>query len=147
MCVLRRHEVSRAHKTTTMRAVTKNERKEDNRTSACKRTRARQARHKIWTDSPFCVILKKKTTCIDIYCNACLKHFNSSIDQNQRNERTYCSSARSLSYAQAHRHLPHTITAMGIWASPSRLTYAAENSRNHHQILDIHTKCLASENA
>ena len=27
---------------------------------------------------------------------------------------------------------------MGIWASPSRLTYAAENSHRHHQTLDIH---------
>ena len=55
-----------------------------------------------------------------------------------RGTRTYCSSACSLSYAQGNRHLLHTITAMAIWASPSRLTYAAENSRKHHQTLDIH---------
>ena len=55
-----------------------------------------------------------------------------------RGTRTYCSSACSLSYAQANRHLQHTITAMEIWASPSRLTYAAENSHQHHQTLDIH---------
>ena len=29
---------------------------------------------------------------------------------------------------------------MGIWASPSRLTYAAENSHQHYQTLDIHAK-------
>ena len=28
---------------------------------------------------------------------------------------------------------------MGIWASPSRLTHAAENSHKHHRTLDIHT--------
>ena len=57
-----------------------------------------------------------------------------------RGTRTYCSSACPLSYAQANRHLLHTITAMGIWASPSRLTYAAENSHHHHQTLDIHAE-------
>ena len=31
-----------------------------------------------------------------------------------------------------------TITAMGIWAPPFRLTYAAENSHKHHQTLHIH---------
>ena len=50
-----------------------------------------------------------------------------------RGTRTHCSTANSLFYAQAHRHLPHTITTMGIWAPPSRLTYAAENSHKHHQ--------------
>ena len=50
-----------------------------------------------------------------------------------------------LSYAQANRHLLHTITAMGIWASPSRLTYAAENSHEHHGTLDIHALPLAEQ--
>ena len=59
-----------------------------------------------------------------------------------RGTRTYCSSACPLSFAQANRHLLHTITAMGIWASPSRLTYAAENSHQHHQTLDIHAALL-----
>ena len=44
---MRRHEVSRAHKTTTLRTVTKLKGKEDNRTGACQRTRARQALHRI----------------------------------------------------------------------------------------------------
>ena len=30
---------------------------------------------------------QKHITCLDSHCNACLKHFNSSIDQNQRNVR------------------------------------------------------------
>ena len=30
---------------------------------------------------------QKHITCLNIHCKACLKHFNSSIDQNQRNER------------------------------------------------------------
>ena len=55
-----------------------------------------------------------------------------------RGTRTYCSSACPLSYPQSHRYPPYTITAMGIWASPSRLTYATDNSRRHHQTLDIH---------
>ena len=61
--------------------------------------------------------------------------------------RTCCSSACSLSYAQAKRHLLHTITAMGMWASPSRLTYAAENSHEHHQALDIHARILPQPDA
>ena len=70
------------------------------------------------------------------------KHFNS---QKMRGAKTYCSSACSLSLAQANRHLLHTITAMGIWASPSRLTYAAENSHQHHQTLDIHALFLREQ--
>ena len=61
------------------------------------------------------------TTCLDIHCNACLKHFNSSMDQNQRNEMDedllfvclpplLCPSSASSA--------THTITAMEIWASP-----------------------------
>ena len=76
---------------------------------------------------PSATSAQKHITCLDIHCNACL-----------RGTRTYCSSACRLSCAQAHRHLPHTITAMGIWAPPSRLPYAAENSHKHHQTLDIH---------
>ena len=34
---------------------------------------------------------------------------------------------------------------MEIWASPSRLTYAAENSRQHHQTLDTHALPLAEQ--
>ena len=55
-----------------------------------------------------------------------------------RGTRTYCSSACSLSCAHVNRHVLHTVSAMGIWASPSRLTYAADNSHQHHQTLDIH---------
>ena len=68
--------VSVAHETITLRAITKldttvcpeKERKKTVRvqrarapprwTSACQRTRERQALDKSWTDSPFCVILK-----------------------------------------------------------------------------------------
>ena len=35
---------------------------------------------------------------------------------------------------------------MGIWASPSRLTYAAENSRKHHQTIDIHAQLIKPGN-
>ena len=34
---------------------------------------------------------------------------------------------------------------MGIWASPSRLTYAAANSQKHHRTLDIHALPLAEQ--
>ena len=44
---MRRNEVSRAHKTTTLRAVTKLKGKEDDRTGACQRTIARQALRRI----------------------------------------------------------------------------------------------------
>ena len=50
-----------------------------------------------------------------------------------------------LPYAQGNRHLLHTITAMRIWASPSGLTCAAENSRKHHQTLDILAPPLAEQ--
>ena len=52
-------------------------------TGACQRTGARQSWDKLTTlcDS------QKHITCLDIHCNECLKHFNSSLDQNQRNER------------------------------------------------------------
>ena len=93
---------------------------------------------------------QKHITCLNIHCKACLKHFNSSIDQNQRNERDedllfVC--LLLLSYAQAHRHLPHTITAMGMWEPPSMLKYAAENSHKHHQTLYIHAKKCPLANA
>ena len=65
--------------------------------------------------------------------------------RDMRGTRTYCSSACSLSNAQGNRQLLHTITTMGIWASPSRLTYAAQNSREHHQILDIHALTLPEQ--
>ena len=75
------------HKTATLRTVTKLTGKNDCRTGACQRTRARQAlpqdlgRFTILCDS------QKHITNLDIHCNACLKYFNSSTDQNQRNER------------------------------------------------------------
>ena len=94
---------------------------------ANKRLSAHRSATSAGTNSPLQCDSQKHITYLDIHCNACL-----------RGTRTYCSSACSLSYAQAHRHLPHTITAMGIWASPSRLTYAAENSRKHHRTLDSH---------
>ena len=83
----------------------------------------------IQSKSPFCAILKNIPPVLT---------FTTAHIREMRGTRTCCSSACSLSYAQGNRHLPHTITAMGIWASPSRLTYAAENSRKHHQTLDIH---------
>ena len=77
----------------------------------------------------------KYTTCLDVHHSACFKTL---CFREMRGTMTYCSSACPLSYAQVNRHLLHTITAMGIWTSPSRLTYAAENSRKHYQNLDIH---------
>ena len=84
---MRRHEVSRAHKTTTLRAVTKLKGKEDNRN---RRLSAHQSATSATQDLnrfPFLCDSENFSTCLDIYCNAGLKHFNSSIDQNQRNER------------------------------------------------------------
>ena len=49
---------------------------------ACQRTGARQA-----LGQTHLSVLKNIITCLDTHCNACLKHYNSSIDQNQRNER------------------------------------------------------------
>ena len=134
---MRRHEVSRAHKTKTLRAVTKLKGKGINGTGACQLTRAQQALHRIKTKSPFCVILKNIPPVLT---------FTTAHIRDMRGTRTYCSSACPLSYAQGNRHLLHTITAMEICASPSRLTYAAENSRKHHQTLDIHALTLAEQN-
>ena len=99
--------------------------KEGNRRLSAQQS-ATSARQEL-THSPFCVILK-----------TILRFLKNTLIHRNGGTRTYCSSACSLSYAQANRHLLHTITAMGIWASPSRLTYAAENSHQHHQTLDIH---------
>ena len=82
---MRRHEVSRAHKTATLRAVTKTERegRQQNR-----RLSAHQSATSATQDLnrfSFLCDSDKYTTCLDIYCKVCLKHFNSSIDQNQRN--------------------------------------------------------------
>ena len=85
---------------------------------------------------------RKYATCLDVHYSACSKTLQL---REMRGTRTYCSSACPLSYAQPDRHLLHTITAMGIWASPSRLTYAAENSHKHHRTLDIHALSLAEQ--
>ena len=134
---MRRHEVSRAHKTKTLRAVTKLKGKGINGTSACQLTRAQQALHMIKTKSPFCAILKNIPPVLT---------FTTAHIREMRGTRTYCSSACPLSYAQVNRHLLHTITAMGIWASPSKLTFAAGNPHQHHQTLDIHALLLAEQN-
>ena len=112
------------------------------RARANKRLSAHRSATSAGTNSPFCVILKNMSPKLDIHCNACLQHFNSSIDQNQRNERDEDLLFVCLhpSYAQARRHLPHTITPTEIWASHPRLTYAAENSHKHRQTLDILAK-------
>ena len=72
----------------------------------------------------------------DTHHKACLKHFHSSMDQNQICERDEVLLFLSLllSFVQSNRHLLHTITAMRIWASPSRLTYEAENSLHIHAL-------------
>ena len=44
-------------------------------------------RDKRWNKLTILCDSQKHITYLDIHCNACLKHFNSSIDQNQRNER------------------------------------------------------------
>ena len=123
---MRRHEVSRAHKTKTLRAVTKLKGKGINGTGACHQS-ATQDLNKV---SILCDS-QKYTACLDVHCSA--------YQRNERDE-DLLFVCLPLSYAQGNRHLLHTITAMGIWASPSRLTYAAENSRKHHQTLDIHAK-------
>ena len=139
---MRCHDVSRAQNFDTKNShkTEREERQQNRRLSAHQSaTTATQDlnRFSILCDS------QKHTTCLDTHHKACLKHLHSSMDHNQRYERDedllfVCFLSLSLSYAQGNRHLLHTITAMGIWASPSRLTHAAENSRNHHQTLDIH---------
>ena len=71
-------------------------------------------RDKRWDKLTILCDSQKHITCLDIHCNACLKHLNSSTDQNQRNERDedILFVCLPLSYAQAHHHLPHTITGM-----------------------------------
>ena len=125
---MRRHEVSRAHKTNT-ESSDKTERERDQRN---RRLSAHQSATSATHDPSKVSILcdsQKYTTCLDVHYSA--------YQRNERDE-DLLFVCLPLSYAQGNRHLLHTITAMGIWASPSRLTYAAENSRKHHQTLGIH---------
>ena len=129
---MRRHEVSCEHETRTLRVVTKQKGKRIQRN---KRLSAHMSATSATLDlNKFSILCdsQKCTTCLDVQYSAY-----------QRTEmtKTYCSSACLLSYAQAYRHLLHTITDMVI-ASPSKLTYAAENSHKHHNILDIHALTL-----
>ena len=84
---MRRHEVSRAHKTKTLRAVTKLKGKREQRN---RRLSAHQSATSATQDlNKFSILCdsQKYTTCLDVHYSACLKHFNSSMDQSQRNER------------------------------------------------------------
>ena len=107
------------------------------KTCTCKQALVTPERDKRWDKLTIQCDSQKHIT---IHCNACLKHFNSSVDRNQRYERDenllfvcllplLCPSSPS-SATHGHSH--------GIWASASRLTHAAENSRKHHRTLDIH---------
>ena len=138
---MRRHEVSRAHRTKTLRAVTKLKGKRKQRN---KRLSAHQSATSATQDLRFS---QKYTTFLDVHCAACLKHLipRWTKIREMRGTGTYCSSACLLSYAQANRHLLHTITAMVIWASPSRLTCAAENSHFPLLTLDVHALTLAEQ--
>ena len=73
---------------TTLRATRKGKQQRASnvhvQTGACQRTGARQA---LGDNLTILCDSQKHITCLDIHCNACLKHFNSSIDQNQRRER------------------------------------------------------------
>ena len=80
---------------------------------------------------------QKHITCLDVHCNACWKHFNSSTDQNQKTERD-----EDLLFVCL---LLPLMPAMEICAFSSRLTYAAENSHKHHQTHDIHAILLAEQ--
>ena len=92
---MRRHDVSRAHKTKTLRAVTKLKGKGINVTGACQLTRAQQVLHMISTKSPFCAILKNIPPVLT---------FTAAHIREMRGTRTYCSSACLISYAQGNRH-------------------------------------------
>ena len=124
---------------TTLRATKKGKQQRASnvhvQTSACQRTGARQAlgqtNHSVWFSKTYHLSRHSLHRMLETLLIPPLIKI-------LRGTRTYCSSACPLSYAQYYRYPPHTITAMSIWASPSRLTYAAENSRRHHQTLDIH---------
>ena len=79
----------RRHDVTTLRAITRL--KEDNSarpTCTCKQALVSALeRDKRWDKLTIQCDSQKHITYLDIHCNACLKHFNSSIDQNQRKER------------------------------------------------------------
>ena len=57
------------------------------RARANRRLSAHRSATSVGTNSPFCVILKNISPVSTVTATHCLKHFNSSIDQNQRNER------------------------------------------------------------
>ena len=61
---------------------------------------------------------QKHTTCLDTHHKACLKHFHSSMDHNQRYERD--EDLLFVCLPPLLRHLLHTITAMGIYGHHPR---------------------------
>ena len=129
------------HKTATLRTVTKLKREE-------RQLNMRLSAHQSATSATqdlnrFSILCDSQKHITYLDTHSFLDGFLTIRDM--RGTRTYCSSACSLSYAQGNRHLLHTITAMEIWASLSRLTYAAENSHKRHQTLDIHAHPLAEQ--
>ena len=138
----------RRHDVTTLRAITRLKEGNSARpTCTCKQeVVSAPERDKRWDKLTIQCHSQKHITYLDIHCNACLKHFNSPLDQYQdeRDEDSLFVCLPPL-LCPAHRHLPHTITAMVIWASPSRLTYAAANSHKQHQTLDMHALSLAEQ--
>ena len=143
---MRCHDVSRAQNCDTKNShkIEREERQQNKRLSAhqsATSTTLDLNRVSILCDS------QKHITCLDTHHKTYLKHFHSSMDHNQRYERD-----EDFVRLPAPSLMPkvtviflHTITAMGIWASPSKLTYAAENSRKHHQTLEIHALTLAEQ--
>ena len=115
------------------------------RARANKRLSAHRSATSAGTNSPFCVILKNISPKLDIHCNACLKHFNSSIDQNQTNERDedllfVCSLMPKLAVICHTRSQPW---GYGHHPRGSRMQQRIHVNITRH--LDIHALSLAEQ--